>query len=135
MDKILDQGMLNDIVPEREKIAVQISSVLSNKLGLPKVYFDKYELKSQMDKSSEIYKEMLSVAQCIATATKEGDKMALAIMNHAMQTLGQKEEFDINAGLHRYNTEELEARNESINEETDKGVRKVDEEVDVGKIR
>lgn len=135
MDKILDHGMLNDIVPEREKIAVQISSVLSNKLGLPKVYFDKYELKSQMDKSAEIYKEMLSVAQCIATATKEGDKMALAIMNHAMQTLGQKEEFDIDGGLHRYSTEELEVRNESIDEETDKGVRKVDEEVDVGKIR
>lgn len=134
MEKILDNGMVNNIVPEREKIATQFSPMLSEKLGLRKIYFDKYELKQQLDKSAEIYKEMLSVAQCVAMGTVEGDTMALAIMNHAMSTLGENVEFDIHKPLSRYSQEELEQRNKNISERVDKSVTKV-EEVDVGKIR
>lgn len=134
MEKIIDNGMVNNVVPEREKIATQFSPMLSEKLGFKKIYFDKYELKQQLDKSAEVYKEMLSVAQCVAMGTVEGDMMAKAIMNHAMSTLGQKYKFDVEAPLQRYSAEELEKRNENISERVDKSVVKV-EEVDVGKIR
>ena len=135
MEKIIDNGMINNIVPEREKIAIQFGPLLANHLGFEKVYFDKYELKQQLDKSAEIYKEMLSVAQCVAMATEEGDIMAKAIMNHALSTLGQKIQFDVESPLLRYNEEVREDRNENISERTDKAVKKVTEEVSVDKIR
>ena len=37
--------------------------MLSGKLGLPKIYFDKYELKNQIDHSSPVYKLALSIQQ------------------------------------------------------------------------
>lgn len=134
MEKIIDNAMLNNIVPEREKIATQFSPMLSEKLGVKKIYFDKYELKQQLDKSAEVYKEMLSVAQCVAMSTREGDIMAKAIMNHALATLGQKEMFDIEEPLQRYDSETLEQRSENIDERVDKSITTV-KEVDVGKIR
>lgn len=66
MERIIDNAMTNTIVPMREMFATQISPMLSAKLGIPKVYFDKYELKEQQDKSAKTYKLALSVSQIIA---------------------------------------------------------------------
>lgn len=63
MEKIIDNAMINVIVPQRESYATQISPMLSGKLGLPKIYFDKYELKNQIDHSSPVYKLALSIQQ------------------------------------------------------------------------
>ena len=52
MEKIIDNAMLNSIVPTREKYAIQISPLLSSKLGISKVYFDKYELQQAEDENS-----------------------------------------------------------------------------------
>lgn len=53
MEKIIDNAMLNSIIPKREKYAVQFSPLLCEKLGLEKVYFNKYELKQVIDDNSK----------------------------------------------------------------------------------
>lgn len=75
MEKIIDNAMVNMIIPLREAIATQISPLLSSKLGIPKVYFDKYEAQYNVDRSSEMYKYSLSVNQLVASlnnATEDG---------------------------------------------------------------
>ena len=71
MEKIIDNAMINVIVPQRESYATQISPMLSGKLGLPKIYFDKYELKNQIDHSSPVYKLALSIQQLQEAGYKE----------------------------------------------------------------
>lgn len=52
MQRILDNAMENAIVPLREKFAIQISPLLSEKLGIDKVYFGKYHPASAPDKET-----------------------------------------------------------------------------------
>lgn len=51
MEKIIDNSMLNNIVPLREKYAIQFSAFIAAKLGVTKVYFDKYELQQAEDEN------------------------------------------------------------------------------------
>ncbi|MGM0175699.1 hypothetical protein [Enterococcus sp. DIV0800] len=60
MEKIIDNAMLNSIIPIRERFAVQFSPILCDKLGLSKVYFDKYEL-SQAVSENEPRKEVVDM--------------------------------------------------------------------------
>lgn len=81
MEKIIDNAMINVIVPQRESYATQISPMLSGKLGLTKVYFDKYELQNQIDHSSPVYKLALSIQQLNEANYKEvADYLAQKIM-------------------------------------------------------
>lgn len=52
MEKIIDNAMLNTIVPLRENYAVQFSTLLTSKLGVKKVYFNKYELQQAEDENT-----------------------------------------------------------------------------------
>lgn len=47
MTRIIDNAMLNSIVPWREHYATQFSPMLAGKLGLSKVYFSRYILQSE----------------------------------------------------------------------------------------
>lgn len=47
MTRIVDNAMLNSVIPYREHYASQISSLIASHLGLSKVYFDKYTLQSE----------------------------------------------------------------------------------------
>lgn len=61
MQRILDNAMENAIVPLREKFASQISPLLSEKLGIDKVYFGKYQRASAPSKEtvwSQIVEQM-----------------------------------------------------------------------------
>lgn len=51
MEKIIDNSMLNNIVPLREQYAIQFSDFISSPLGVKKVYFDKYELQQSEDEN------------------------------------------------------------------------------------
>lgn len=53
MEKIIDNAMLNSIIPKREKFAIQFSPLLSENLGFEKVYFDKYEMKQIIDENDQ----------------------------------------------------------------------------------
>lgn len=79
MEKIIDNAMVNMIIPLREALATQISPMLSAKLGIPKVYFDKYEAQYSVDKSSENYKYSLSVQQLVTalnSSSQEGSNVS-----------------------------------------------------------
>lgn len=52
MEKIIDNSMLNSIVPLREKFAIQFSSMLADHLKVEKVYFNKYELQQAEDENT-----------------------------------------------------------------------------------
>lgn len=81
MEKIIDNAMINVIVPQRESYATQLSPLLSAKLGLSKVYFDKYELQNQIDHSSPVYKLALSIQQLNEAEYKDvADYLAQKIM-------------------------------------------------------
>lgn len=69
MQRILDNAMENAIVPLREKFAIQISPLLSEKLGVDKVYFDKYQLASAPDRETMRTKvvEMMTMLNAIET--------------------------------------------------------------------
>lgn len=58
MQRILDEAMTNNVVPLRERYATQFSELLSNKLGVDKVYFGKYELASAPDRGTMILKSV-----------------------------------------------------------------------------
>lgn len=54
MEKIIDNSMLNNIVPLRELYAIQFSKFICNIIGVPesgKVYFDKYDLQQSEDEN------------------------------------------------------------------------------------
>ena len=51
MEKIIDNSMLNNIVPLREQYAIQFSEFISSHIGVSKVYFDKYELQQSEDEN------------------------------------------------------------------------------------
>lgn len=53
MERIIDNAMKNTIVPLREKFADQFSPLLSEKLGIDKVYFGKYQPQSAPDKETQ----------------------------------------------------------------------------------
>ena len=51
MEKIIDNSMLNNIVPLRELYAIQFSEFISSHIGVQKVYFDKYEMQQSEDEN------------------------------------------------------------------------------------
>lgn len=46
-EKIIDNAMLNTIIPLREQFALQISNMLAPKIGVERIFFDKYEMKQK----------------------------------------------------------------------------------------
>ena len=90
MEKIIDNAMVNVIIPLREAVATQFSPMLSQKLGVPKIYFDKYEARYNVDRSSEAYKYSLSVNQMIqayATSLEMNGKVPSEMQNAIMDSL------------------------------------------------
>lgn len=69
VEAIIDNAMLNTIIPRRESYATQFSWMISRYLGLPKVYFDKYDLQ-QVDDENENRKKMSEVIRNLALANK-----------------------------------------------------------------
>lgn len=51
MEKIIDDAMINTIIPLRELYAVQFSGMIAKALGIGKVYFDKYDMKQAEDEN------------------------------------------------------------------------------------
>lgn len=87
MEKIIDNAMLNSIIPEREKYAIQFSEMLSTHLGLDKVYFDKYEMKQVVDENAQRVK----IAEIIS-------KLALAGQNTLADKFAKMLDEDIDDG-------------------------------------
>lgn len=52
MTSIIDTAMVNTIVPLRERYSEQFSGFISQKLGVEKIYFDKYDMKQNEDENT-----------------------------------------------------------------------------------
>lgn len=75
MEKIIDNAMLNTIIPMREKYAIQFSEFLQNHLGISAVYFNKYELK-QSDNENDIRLKVADIARNLALAYRSSEEKA-----------------------------------------------------------
>lgn len=75
MQRILDNAMENAIVPLREKFAIQISPLLSEKLGIDKVYFGKYQLASAPDRETVRLKVVEAMNMLNAIETPEAKQL------------------------------------------------------------
>lgn len=73
MTSILDNSMLNTIVPLREKYATQFSSFLAHHLGVTKIYFNLYEMQQAEDENSVRTKWVNMMAQLNAMTDGEGN--------------------------------------------------------------
>lgn len=61
VEKIIDNAMLNTIIPLRESYATQFSKMIADRIGEQKVYFDKYDMEQVQDENDA----RLKVAQII----------------------------------------------------------------------
>ena len=52
VEKIIDNAMLNSIIPQREGFAVQFSKMIADVLGVTKIYFDKYDMLQTEDENN-----------------------------------------------------------------------------------
>lgn len=89
MEKIIDNAMLNIIIPMREKIAVQISNFIAPKIGVEKIYFDKYNMKQSNDENDTRVKVVDMIVKLTAAGyTSLADKLAM-ILDTDLGTIGK----------------------------------------------
>lgn len=69
VEKIIDNAMLNTIIPTREKYAIQFSKMIADYLGVTKVYFNKYDLEQIEDENAQ-RKKIAELIQDLAYAYK-----------------------------------------------------------------
>lgn len=69
MEKLIDNAMLNTIIPKRDGYATQFSEFIASIANVPKVYFDKYDL-AQVEDENEAREKVSIVIRNLATAAK-----------------------------------------------------------------
>lgn len=69
VEKIIDNAMLNTIIPMREMYAIQFSKMISDHLGVTKVYFNKYDLEQIEDENAQ-RKKIADLIQNLSYAYK-----------------------------------------------------------------
>ena len=70
MQYIIDNAMLNTIVPMREKYAIQFSAMIAKLIGVKKVYFNKYDMKQAEDENARREK-IATVIKDLSTAYRQ----------------------------------------------------------------
>lgn len=75
MQRILDDAMINTVVPLREAYATQFSELISRKLGVSKVSFGKYVLTSAPDRETMILKVVESMNMLNAIDTPKAKQL------------------------------------------------------------
>ena len=83
MGKIIDNAMLNTIIPMREKYAIQFSEFIASHIGVAKVYFDLYD----MQQVKNINDERDKVASTILKLSKVEDNESVAKLVDEMTTM------------------------------------------------
>lgn len=76
MEKIIDNGMLNTIIPLREKYSVQFSDLISRFLDCEKVFFNKYEMRQQETTLDKLERLMnMSYKMLVGTKDTNGGEL------------------------------------------------------------
>lgn len=76
MSAIIDNAMLNTIVPMREKYAIQFSKMIADEIGVAKVYFNKYDLK-QIEDENEARVRLATAIKDLSYAAKSEPNKAI----------------------------------------------------------
>ena len=69
MQKIIDNAMLNTIIPMRESYAVQFSKLIADELGVTKIYFNKYDMEQVQDEN-DVRGKISVMIRDLSTANK-----------------------------------------------------------------
>lgn len=72
VEKIIDNAMLNTIIPMRENYAVQFSKLIAGFLGVTKIYFDKYDLEQVQDEN-DVREKLAQTIQKLSYANKASE--------------------------------------------------------------
>lgn len=89
MEKVIDDAMVNTIVPLRELYAVQFSEMICRELKVGKVYFNKYDMKQAEDenvarqKIASVIRDLALSAKNLGTAEESGGNYDAAQKNIA----------------------------------------------------
>lgn len=75
MERIIDNAMLNTIVPMREQYAIQFSPLLAQHMGFKKVYFNKYDLQQAEDRNTTRTKIANIMTLLNSIETEEAQKL------------------------------------------------------------
>lgn len=86
-EKHIDNSMLNDIVPIRENLAIQINALLADKLGVPKIYFDKYEMLQVQDNTDQINRLSQAVERIAKLPETEGSDEIKTVMTDILSKI------------------------------------------------
>lgn len=70
MEKIIDNSMLNTIVPLREMYSTQFSEFIASKIGVTKIYFDKYE----MQQAENVHETQMKIVDMMDTLYNIGEE-------------------------------------------------------------
>lgn len=72
MTSIIDNAMLNDIIPKRELYAIQFSPFLASHLNISKAYFNKYEL-AQTEDENNMRTKIVNIMSLLNAMKDEND--------------------------------------------------------------
>lgn len=87
VEKIIDNAMLNTIIPMRESYAVQFSEAISKAASVPKVYFNKYDMQ-QVEDENDIRAKVAAIIKDLSVTVKNtGDENAAKLMNEFTEVL------------------------------------------------
>lgn len=82
MGKIIDNAMLNTIIPMREKYAIQFSEFLASHIDVAKVYFDLYDMQQVRDVNEARDKVATTISRL---AKVEGNENVDALINELVE--------------------------------------------------
>lgn len=69
-EKIIDNAMVNTIIPMRENYAIQVSNLMAKAIGVEKVFFNKYDMQQVEDENS-IRGKVASIVKDLASANRQ----------------------------------------------------------------
>lgn len=105
MEKIIDDAMINTIIPLRELYAVQFSGMISRILNVGKVYFDKYDMKQAEDENmarTKIANVIRDLSVSIKNIKDNGDEETAANVGMLIDEVAEvlrKSLYDVNGNI------------------------------------
>lgn len=91
MTSIINVAMTNSIVPQREKFATQISGFISKRLGVEKIFFNKYEMEQREDENT-MRTKVVNIMSLLNAMHDENDRIrpdALELFEDFAEMLSQ----------------------------------------------
>lgn len=73
VEKIIDTAMLNTIIPMRESYAIQFSDLIAKRVGVAKVFFDKYDM-AQIQDENEARLKLADIIKSLSYSYKANEK-------------------------------------------------------------